>query len=312
MQERLNLFLRVLEIFEKRGFEISEACILSNACFDFFARQGGKLLLVKVLANIDSLTDTQAKDIVKVAATLGAAPVIVGEKKTTEALQEGVVYLRHGLACVSEQTLENALDSEYPALLCYRGGYYASIDGTLLKNLRKAHNLSRPALAKQVGLSPKAIYRYEEEETSATFETAFKLEEFFSTPLVKPLNIFRVPGLGECGSPAANLAVLRSLGFEVYPVRKAPFSALTKSREAVLLAKAARCCSREVMERAKILRSIAETVNRGAFILLDSGRVKNISGVATIARRELEELQDARHLLELIEERATQDQGAGV
>jgi|Deesub1362A_J573_1020465.scaffolds.fasta_scaffold11462_2 putative transcriptional regulator len=311
MQERLNLFLRVLEIFENRGYEISEACVLSNSCFDFFARKGEQLLLVKVLRNIDSLTETQAEDITKVAATLGAAPVIVGERKTAEALHEGVVYLRHGLACISEETLENALDSEYPALLCYRGGYYASIDGALLRNLRQAHKLSRPALAKLVGVSPKAIYKYEEGEASATFETALKLEDIFGTPLVKPLNIFRVPEMKVHATPSASLATLRSLGFDVLPVKKAPFSALTKGEGEVLLTKVARCCTREVVERAKLLRSISATVKREAFILLDSGRTKNIAGVATVTKREVEEMEDPRHLLELIEERATRDRDAG-
>ncbi len=311
MQERLNLFLRVQEIFENRGYEISEACVLSNSCFDFFARKGERLLLIKVLRNIDSLTETQAGDIRRIAATLGAAPVVVGERRSGEALHEGVVYLRHGIACVSEETLENALAGEYPALLCYRGGYYASIDGALLKSLREASRLSRPALAKLAGVSAKAIYKYEEGEASATFETALKLEDIFGEPLVKPINIFRVPRAARSAAPPRELMRLRSLGFDVLPVRKAPFSALTKGEGEVLLTKLARCCTREVVERARLLRSISTTVKRRAFILLHSGRAKNISGIAAVTRREVEEIGEAKALLELIEERATQDPGAG-
>ncbi len=307
----MNFFLSVLEIFEDAGYEISEACVLSNSCFDFFARRGERLLLVKTLRNIDSLTDIQAEDIRTVAAMLGAAPVIVGERKTGEELQDGVVYLRHGIACVSKSTLKGALASEYPVLLCYRGGYYASIDGTLLKKLRQERGLSRPALAKLVGVSPKAIYEYEEGNAGATFETALKLEDALGEPIVKPLDIFKVPDAGSCARPPSSLEALQSLGFRVYPVRKAPFSALARGRDAVLMTKLARCCNRALAEKAKLLRSIASTVGRTAFILLNSGRAKNIAGVAAVSRRELQEMEDPNHLLELIEERTMQDPDVG-
>ncbi|WP_457554406.1 transcriptional regulator [Candidatus Pyrohabitans sp.] len=311
MRERLNLFLRVTEVFENHGYRLSEACVLSNSCFDFFARRGERLLLVKVLGNIDSLTETQAGEISRVAATLEAAPVVVGCRRGVEKLQRGVVYLRHGIACVSELTLEQALAGEHPALLCYRGGYYASVDGEQLRRLRQAHGLSRPALAKLVGVSAKAIYKYEEGEAGATFETALKLERVLGEPLVKPVDIFRVPGAGQSPAPPARLERLCRLGFEVLPVRKAPFSALTRGEGRVLLTKLAKCRTRDVEERARLLRSISATVGKRAFILLGSGRARNISGIAAVSLREVEEIARARELLELIEERATPSQDAG-
>lgn len=314
MDERAELYSTVTETLRRSNFEVSERCKLRSTCFDIFARREILLLLIKILTNIDSMSQCSAREMKWIASMLSASPVVIGRRTRTADMEEGLVYERFGVPAINPETLESILmDNVFPLVFSSRGGYYVKINGGLLRKLRMERGLSLGDVADKVGVSRRTIYNYENNVAGATFDTALRLEEFLDECLATPLNIFEVPReLAEhetypCDEKERSvLERLANIGFQVYPVKKAPFSALTVEEENVMLTEVARACLKNLMGRAKLLRSISITTMTSAFFVVDSDKkvIRALKGVPVVGRRELEEIENAEELLERLKEKS--------
>src|SRR5439155_6141335 len=158
-----------------------------------------ELLLVKVLTNVDGLTEATAQELTLVARFLEAAPVVVGERSSSRPLEDGAVYLRYGVNIVTLETLREYLeDGVEPLVYAAPGGFYVSIDGARLRELRQERGFSLGDLAQAAGVSRRAIGMYEE-GMGAMVDVAMRLEEFLDESLARPTNPFRA----EAGGAAA-------------------------------------------------------------------------------------------------------------
>ena len=72
---RAQLTNEVVSQLEDAGFSLSSQCDVRPSCFDLVARKGDKLILVKVLANIDVLTSQDAIALQLVAHFFNATPL---------------------------------------------------------------------------------------------------------------------------------------------------------------------------------------------------------------------------------------------
>ena len=314
MDERAELYATVTETLRKGDFEVSDRCVIKSACFDIFARRDVLLLLIKILTNIDSMSQCSAREMRWIASMLSASPVVIGRRTRTAEMEEGLVYERFGVPAINPETLESILINKvFPIIFSSRGGYYVKIDGDLLRRLRMERGLSLGDVAEQIGVSRRTIYNYENNVAGATFDTALKLEDFLDESLATPLNIFEVPkGLEEQGPFSGGereksiLERLAHIGFQVYPVRKAPFSALTVEEENVMLTEVARTRLKNLMRRAKLLRSISITTMTSAFFVVDSDKkvTKAVEGIPVVGRGELEEIDDSEELIERLKEKS--------
>lgn len=312
MDERSLLCEEVTDSLRKGNFEVSERCVLGPSCIDIFARRQVLILLIKILANIDSMNEVYARQMINIASMLSASPLIVGNRTRTSGLMEGMVYERFGVPAINTRTLEDiAMHGVFPMIFSSRGGYYVQIDGLLLKKTRMEKNMSKGEVAESIGVSRRTICNYEEENACATFETALRLEEFLDMPIVKPLGVLNIPVEIREDKPCFASKMekeifsrLSEIGFQVYHVRKAPFNALTLEEEKVMLANVAREKIIVLLKRAKILRSISDTTNTNAFIVNDSLKVKSMEGVPIFNKAELEEMEESGELFERLEERA--------
>ncbi len=308
MYKREKLIERVLEILTKSSFIISMVC-QGKSCFDILAKRSMLLLLIKVLINIDTLTYEQAQEMCIISQNLAAYPLLVGIKTKQADMDEGVVYERYRIFAITPETLENLLlHNIMPLIFSYRGGYYVRVDGEALKKIREERNLSLGEVAEKIGVSRKAIYEYEQGNMHATLNTALKLEELFEVSLAKPIDIFRSREIesnkGKDSKLSKNpiLKKLERIGFEVFPVRKAPFNALTKGEEDILLTRV-QLSSCRLEKKAKILRDISNVINTQAFFVIRRTRKRCISGIPIVRKAELEEMNDTKELIELIRER---------
>lgn len=313
MDERSLLYDQVTESLRKGAFEISERCVLRPSCFDIIARKHVLILLIKILANIDSMSEVYARQMMNIARMLSASPLLIGDRTRTSEMKEGMVYERFGVPAVNPRTLEDiAVRGILPMLFSSRGGYYVQIDGPLLKKTRLERSMSKGEVADNIGVSRRTIYNYEEENACATFETALRLEEFMGEPIVKPLHILNIPGEISDDKPCFAselereiLGRLSVIGFQVYPVKKAPFNALTVEEEKVMLANIPREKLRVLLKRARILKSISDTTKTSAFFVFDSARGKeSLEGVPIVHKVELNEMEESEELVEMLEERA--------
>lgn len=309
MNERAELLTHVSETLKKSDFEVSERCTIRASSFDVFARRGILLLLLKILTNIDSLSEGQATDITNVCHMLSASPLLIGRRTRNSYMPDGVVYERHGIYALTPETLGEILMKHIlPLVLSARGGYYVKIDGVHLREVRMERDVSLGGLAEKVGISRRMVLKYEREGAMATFETAMRLEEYLNEALTIPIEIFSIPReispdveiKNEFGRVILNR--LSELGFLVCPVRRAPFDALTEKDEDLLMAKVSQS-HLGIRKKAKILKSLSDTAKTDAFFVVERREEDSLNGIPVIRKKELEEIDEPSALVETLVQR---------
>lgn len=312
MDGRRFLMAQVLDVLERGNFEFSEKCNAGFMCFDIFARRNVLLFLLKVLKNIDSLSEEHAREIANIGHMLSASPLMVGTRTRNAKMDDGVVYERHKIPAVTMPTFEDImLKNANPVIFSARGGYYVKIYGDMLKEIREKRGISLGNIAENIGVSRRSVYSYENENSCMTLKTALRLEEFLDESLARQANIFFIPKLSEfegelsCEFEKNALSALRELGFEVYSIKKAPFNALTKDDESVMITKLSRLDYTEIFESARVLKSISDTVGAEAFIIMgtNSKFKKNIGGIPAVKTEELGRIDDSDELIDVLASR---------
>ncbi|HET6406012.1 MAG TPA: transcriptional regulator [Candidatus Thermoplasmatota archaeon] len=325
---RANLLSSVREILTKAGFYLSVDAALRPLAFDIVARRDSQLLIVKVLTNVDGLSEPVANELRTIAQFLDAAPLVVGERSSSRPLEDGAVYLRYGVRIVTLETLREFLeDGVEPLVYAAPGGFYVNLDGERMRQIREERGLSLGDLAQAAGVSRRAIGMYEE-GMGAMVEVAQRLEEFLDEALVVPYHAFEPPApeptpaptaITDVGSAfqAAVLESLQRLGFRVAPTQRSPFSAITREHldtthadgrarvitERVVLTGFA-ADDPDAAKRAAATANLAEvTESFGVFFVERKTTRTVLEGTPVLSREELKKVDDADALLKLLGER---------
>lgn len=308
-----DLVDRVRETLAQAGFHATR--VDGSGCFDLAARRDARLVLVKVLQNVDALAEEAARDLASVAETLGASALLVGLRSSARDLEDGAVYLRHGIRIVTPTTLaEHLLEGSPPLVHAAPGGFYVRIDGARLRALREARGLSLGDLAAAAGVSRRAIGMYED-GMSTMVDVAFRLEEFLEEDLVEPADPLSPVATSEedlHGRRALEdvedaferevLATLASLGFRVVPTRRAPFDGIARADRGTVLAGVG---SADLAERrAVLLARIAEIFEtHGAVVVERRARRVDVAGTPLLDREDLRDADEAGAILDLLADR---------
>ena len=309
---RATLLSQVRTLLARAGYYLSADSAMRPLSFDVVARRDDELLLVKVLTNVDGLTEAVAQELRVIAQFLEAAPLVVGERSSSRQLEPGAVYLRYGVNIVTAETLREYLeDGIEPVVYAAPGGFYVNLDGQRLREIREQRGLSLGDLAQAAGVSRRAIGMYEE-GMGAMVEVAMRLEEFLQEPLAKPVDPFHAaadaPAMDAPAPPqgsgfeAAMLRAMTDLGFRVVPTAKSPFSAITKEDSVVLTGIAAD--APDLAKRAAATANLCDvTETYGVFFVERTTTRVAIEGTPIVSREELRGVVDPGDLIRIIEER---------
>ena len=281
---------RLIQELEGAGYQ----CFVpleKKSCFDIAARSGKRFLLLKVFTNIDSLRDAQARDLKALAASLGATPLVIGEKSKAYGLEEGMVYERYGLNVVSPQTFKRLLHGAMPRKRFYKGRVVAEIDA---KKLEKA---SPSELARELHVTREAVYSYRH-GTRVEFEKAREMERVLDEPLIKEINPFSVPPR-ESPVLTGYLQKMHSLGFDVAPVHKG-FDALAREKESLLVD--SERSEAYAKRKAGFVEKAADFFGSHPVIVMESGR-HSVKGVPVVREKEIAESESAEGLTDLVKKR---------
>ena len=294
----------VIKILKKEGFELVELVDTKPRCFDIIARKKDKILLIKVLYNIDSLKLETAEEMRKIAKLLNGTPIVIGEKFKFDFLERRVVYTRYNLPVVNLATFYDYLRGELPYIYSAPGGYYVKIDAEKMRKARESIGMSIGTAAKILGVSKRTVMNYEE-GGDASVEIAIKLEEIFGN-VIKRIDFSEFvknenEKEDELGEDNEIISKLREIGMSVYTVKHTPFDAISKfeRREILMGLKQVR----EIEKRAMLIGRVSQVMCIDAAYITEREMKKRIESVAFVHKEELECINSPEDFISLIDEK---------
>jgi len=307
--KREDLVQEVRHLLARTGFFLTDPQLVPNQVFDFVGRRDATLVVVKCLLNGDSLTREAGDQILQVGQLLRASPLVVAVRSSRGKLDDGVVYLRHNAPLVSLETVKDFLVEGVPPIaFAGPGGTFVSVDQGALRSARRQRQLSLDALAREVGLSRRAIQLYEE-GMSAAVQAADRLEKFFGQSFTVPIDPFHYRWATSAGEPEGDKVspfeayVFRTLqehGWRVTQAARCPFDAVAESPAARLLSGVETDRARVKLRARSIaaLSSVAET--EGVLFVREGPSAGNVAGTPVVTRSELDRAEAARDIVDLI------------
>jgi len=314
IKNREKLLEDVRNLLIECGFYVTDPISLKGISFDLIARRDDQLLILKVLQNMDAFSKEDAEQMRKLASALGGHSAVIALRSSSKKLGEGIIYSRFGTPILSFDTLNEYLrEGVPPFIFAAPGGLYVKIDSDLLRNIRRARNISLGTLAEIAGVSRKAIQMYEE-GMGTMIEIAMKMEEFLSEPLVLPLNPFEysasesLPLMDDFVDDDMLhediFRMLKTIGYSVLPTARCPFEAITTDEKIMLLTGVERY-GPMLEKKANAVASISKVVEKKAVIITDKdAHVKSLRKTPVIARDELAHVKEKEKVLDLIKERS--------
>lgn len=314
--DRQQLLTTIRDILGRAGFSVSDPYMIHLPGFDLVARHGDTLLILKVLTNIDGLSDEIAKELRALAYLLKATPLLIGEKNGVNNLQDDVVYFRFGIQAVTLSTLMNyALEQAPVEEYAAPGGLYVNLDKDKIRRLRQERNISLGTFARHVHVSRRMVQMYED-GMSARIDIASRIEELFEEPVSTPIDLFKPLMVETEQLPSYQqnrmktfqrevFSLLQAVGYKIIPMDRCPFEALSKEKEKILLT-CVQEYNRRLVDKAHFMSSMAKVTKQHAVVFTDRDvSKKNIKGTPIIVKKELKKIHDPEDVFALILERLT-------
>lgn len=300
-------------ILAKAGFDISAALTIRGICFDVVARLDRRVLIVKILSNVDAFSKDNASEMKTLAEALGATPLVVGERSSSGDLEPGIVYSRFNISIVSNETLADLLlEDSPPFIFAAPGGLYVKLDSEVLKQAREARGMSLGAMAEVAGVSRRTIQMYEA-GMGAMIDAALRIEESLGVPIIEPIDPFefkheeRDQEPRDDHAPIDTFAVnqLCNLGFSVRPVIRSPFEAVSSGNRALMLT-AYGSDDEKLTQRALVASDIARIVDNFSILIVERKHSRDsIDSTAVVSNEELRRMDAPEELTDLVASRGT-------
>ncbi|MCK5112459.1 MAG: transcriptional regulator, partial [Thermoplasmatales archaeon] len=149
--KRTELLGSIRDVLINAGFYVSDLHSIRLTGFDIVARRDDSLLIIKVLTNVDSLSEDVANELKTLSSLLKGCPLLIGEKNGSGILEDDVAYFRFGIQAITLNTLKNHL-LEGMSIRVYAapGGLYVHLDEEKLRKLRQEKSISLGAFARYV------------------------------------------------------------------------------------------------------------------------------------------------------------------
>jgi putative transcriptional regulator len=313
--ERVELLGEVRDTLMKAGFYVSELYSMRPIGFDLVARRDNSLLIIKVLTNIDAMSEDVANELSKLSILLKGCPLIVGQKSGTGILQDDAVYDRFGIQAITSETLKtHFLEGMSLEVYAAPGGLYVNLDSDKIKKLRTEQNISIGSFARSLRVSRRTVQMYEN-GMNASIEVVLRIEDILGANVTLPIDLLRHQKLkkrdhltsieteGFRKFQREVFSILEKVGYKVIPLERCPFEAVSQDKQKILLT----CVdeyNKKLLKKAQAVCSISKVTEKHAVLITDKDvHKKSIEGTPLIVRRELKKLRGPEEILDLILER---------
>ena len=314
--KRTELLGEVRETLTNAGFYVSELCSMRPIGFDLVARRDNSLLIIKVLTNIDAMSEDVANELRTLSILLKGCPLLIGEHSGTGRLGEDVVYDRFGIQAITSETLKAHLLEGMPLeVYAAPGGLYVNLDREKIIKLRQEQKLSLGSFARSLKVSRRTVQMYED-GMNTSIEVAMRIEDLLDTNVTVPIDILKhqqskkeiKPGSLETQGfrdfQREIFSILEHVGYKVIPLERCPFEAVSKDKKKILLT----CVDRydkKLLKKARVISSISDITEKHAVLITDKNVVHktNIEGTPLLVKKEIKKARDPEEILDLIIER---------
>jgi len=313
---RRELVTRVRETLIKAEFNVSEEHHLKSISFDLVARRDNLLLFIKVVTNVDALSEENAQELKLLSNILGGFALSVGEHCGSGPLDDDVIYSRFGIPIMTLETLRQYFVEETaPVIFAAPGGYYVRLDGGMLRRIRETRGISLGDVADAAGVSRRSIQLYEEGGRRALVDVALRIEDYLGVPLICPVDPVLSShdvnvddfkdSLGSITETfQAAFAHLMDAGCHVVSTSHSPFETLLEEKRDIMLTGVA-TYERSLVKKAKVIGDVSCIVEKESVVVVDrKSRREEIDGTPIVSIQEILERGTLEEILELIKERA--------
>ena len=312
---RKEILGRVRNTLFKAGFYVSEVFSIRPLSFDLIARRDNSLLIIKVLTNIDAISEDVANELKKLATLLNGSPIIIGERSGAGLLTDEVVYDRFGIYSINTETLNIYLiEGVPPEIFAGPGGFYVTLDHEKLKKFRSEQNISLGSFAKSLKVSRRTIQMYEG-GMNTSVDIAIRIEDVLKTNITIPIDLLKQKiQKKEIKAQLTEkekyrifqkeiFSILEQVGYKVTPLKRAPFEAVSEDKKEILLTCIDEYNNRFV-KKAQVISTISKITEKYAVLITDKDlNKKSIKGTPIIIKKELKKTRGPEELLRLLLER---------
>ena len=320
--DRIKILTNIREFLESAGFSVSDSYKIRLPGFDLVARRDDTLIIIKVLSNIDSLSESVGNELRALACLLKATPLLIGEKNGVNTLEDDVVYYRFGIETITLSTLKNLLLEKAPLqVYAAPGGLYVNLDSEKIRRLRQEKSISLGTFARHVRVSRRTVQMYED-GMSARIDIANRIEDMFEQSICTPIDLLKPRIVETDHLPLYQyqqeqkhlkefqhevFSLLQNVGYKIIPMDRCPFEALSKEKERILLT-CVQEYNKNLIEKAHFISNISKIIEKYAVVITNKDiNRKNVEGTPIIIKKELKKIRDPEDVFSLILERTTNE-----
>lgn len=306
MFDKSFLTNRVVKSLLAKDYDV----LVTRGCFDIAAKgleekkRSRRLMLVKTLMNIDGLAPQQALSLRAVSYFMSAYPFVISMKTNREFLSSKMVYNRFDLPVVTPDMFDSILEEDAYDMQAAKGRHTVTIDAGALRQIRQKMKFTLDELSRLVGISKKALYEIEAKRVNPSVKTVKKLEMILNTKLKsvyepKPANETRIKPRGAFQTKVSK--EFNRLGIENSSVYSSPFEIIGKEDFQIITGLSINM--KKIKRDAQSVKKISNIFSSKAFYVVKQVDEKEIEGVSIIHEDELPEVDSAKALKKLIEEK---------
>lgn len=299
MFDKNFLVNKVVNALLKRNFEV----LVTEGSFDIAAKKE-KLILIKILLNVDGLNEDQALSLRAVAHFMSAFPFVISMQNNRNILEKNIVYSRFELPVVTPKLFEAIIDEEVEALQSAKGKHTIEINEQALREKRNESEFTLEQLANLVGISKKALYEIEKKRVNPTDETVRSLERVLSVKLRKtyepkePEEIILKPR-GEFQEKVHK--EFQRIGIKNSPVYSGPIELVGKEKFSLISSLSKN--SEKLKHEAGVVKKLSGIFSSKVFFVAKKTQSRQVEGVPVVLESDLPEIQNPKELKKVIEEK---------
>lgn len=232
------LLKELSERLRAEGFAFTEPEGEATVIFDLAARRDNEGFVIKILYNVDTIREDNARELIHICRILSAAAIVIGKRASNGDLENDIVYFRHNIPIMTYETFISYLDGEHPFVYSAHGGFYVSIEGNTLRMLREEKRYSIGYVSNAVGISRRSISLYEA-GSAATYDVYSRLQRLFRKNIRKTIDLMDCIGPLETANTNEDLLdafsrlvskTMLDIGFDMFTFRRTPFDAVATDR----------------------------------------------------------------------------------